>query len=62
MKEQRGSIQSGDEDEREQIRGRNIPGQDRIGVDWSCVRTGSDIEVILYLVEVEICCIDLFGD
>ena len=32
----------GDEDESERERGGNIPGQDRIGVDRSCVRTGSD--------------------
>ena len=32
----------GNEDEREQERGGNIPGQDQIRVDRSCVRTGSD--------------------
>ena len=39
---QRGSTRSGDEDKREQERGGNIPGQDRIRVGRSCVRTGSD--------------------
>ena len=33
----------GDEDESERERGGNIPGQELIGVDRSCVRTGSDI-------------------
>ena len=34
----------GDEDESERERGGNIPGQELIGVDRSCVRTGSDRE------------------
>ena len=37
-----GAYEVGDEDERERERGGNIPGQDQIGVDRSCVRTGSD--------------------
>ena len=40
--EQRGSIRSGDEDEREREQEGNIPGQDWIRVGRSCVRTGSD--------------------
>ena len=36
----------GDEDERERERGENIPGQDQIGVNRSCVRTGSDMNSV----------------
>ena len=39
---QRGSIRGGDEDKRDREQGGNIPGQDRIGVNRSCVRMGSD--------------------
>ena len=35
----------GNEDESERERGGNIPGQELIGVDRSCVRTGSDREL-----------------
>ena len=39
----------GNEDERERERGGNIPGQELIGVDRSCVRTGSDTVLAIVL-------------
>ena len=39
---QRGRIRSGNEDEGETRTRGNIPGQDWIGVNQSCVRMGSD--------------------
>ena len=42
---QREHIQSGNEDEGETRTRGNIPGQDRIRVSGSCVRTGSDSQI-----------------
>ena len=44
-----GAYEVGDEDEREQERGGIILGQDWIGVDRSCVRTGSDTGTVCSL-------------